>query len=123
MSKPISRDYNWKGNAGITFRRQTGTAASGALTKQGRRVQATSEALTTAAAATYTLTLTNSLIKADSLVLAAVKYGTATAGVPVITRITPAAGSVAIVVQNNHASAAFDGTIVIDVMIIPNSLP
>lgn len=124
MTKTINRDYAFKGNkAGILIRRQTVTAASGAATANGRRVQVTSEALTTAAAALYTLTLTNAEVKADSMVLATIKNGTNTQGATTIVSITPANGSVVIVVRNSHASQALNGTIVIDALVIPNTTP
>lgn len=91
----------------------TATATAGAATLAKVAGKITSEALSTAAAATYTLTLTNTEIEATDLVFASVAYGTASAGTPAITRVTPAAGSVVIVVQNVHASAALNGTIVI----------
>lgn len=123
MSKAITRDYVFKGFKSWLIRRFTGTAASNAATARGRRVQITTEALTTAAAAAYTLTLTNAEVKADSMVLCTVKNGTNTQGVPVITKITPAAGTVAVIVQNNHASEALNGTLVIDFLVVPNATP
>lgn len=91
----------------------TATATAGAATLANRFGKVTSEALTTAAGATYTLTVTNTAMSAEDIVMASVAYGTATAGSPVVTRVTPADGSVVIIVQNVHASAALDGTIVI----------
>jgi hypothetical protein len=100
---------------GGSFKLDTGTktaaATAGAATLNKSSGIVTSEALTTAAAANYTLTITNSAIAAADIVLASVAYGTATAGTPVVSRVTPGAGSVVIVVKNDHASAAFDGTI------------
>lgn len=92
---------------------KTATATAGAATLNKKSGKITTAALTTAAGATYTLTLTNSAIAAADIVLASVALGTATTGVPVITTIAPAAGSVVIVIQNIHASAALDGTIVV----------
>jgi len=91
----------------------TATATTGAATLANRFGKVTSEALTTAAGAEYTLTVTNTAMSAEDIVTASVAYGTATAGSPVVTRVTPADGSVVIIVQNVHASAALDGTIVI----------
>ena len=100
---------------GSTLRVDTGTktasATAGAATLNKSAGVITSEALTTAAGATYTLTLTDSAIAAADQVLASVQLGTATTGTPVVTTVTPAAGSVVIVVQNIHASAAVNGTI------------
>lgn len=97
---------------------KTATATAGAATLNKNSGKITSEALTTAAAAEYTLTLTNSAIAAADHVFASVAYGTATAGTPVITRIKPAAGSCTILVKNDHATAAFDGTIVISFLVV-----
>ena len=54
------------------------------------------------------------------MVFASVALGTATTGMPVVTTVTPAAGSVAIVVQNVHASAALNGTLKISFMVLKN---
>jgi hypothetical protein len=91
----------------------TATATAGAATLAAGRGKVTSEALTTAAAAAYTLTITNTAIAAADIVMASVANGTNTQGVPVITRVTPAAGSLVIVVTNLHASQALNGTLVI----------
>lgn len=96
--------------AGVT----AGTATSGAATVNALHGKVTSEALTTAQNAIYTLTVTNSAIAAADIVLASVANGTNTQGSPVVTRITPADGSVVILVANLHASAqALNGTIVV----------
>lgn len=97
----------------------TATAATGAASAPtgGILRKITSEALTTAAGAVYTLTYTNAWIQADSMVIASVGLGTATTGTPTVTTSTPAAGSVVIKVQNIHASAAVNGTLVIWVLV------
>lgn len=91
----------------------TATASSGAATLNNRWGVVTSESLATAAGATYTLTVTDSQIAATDMVFASVAYGTSTTGSPAIMRVTPAAGSLVIVIQNIHASAALNGTIVV----------
>ena len=96
----------------------TASATAGAATLAKLSGKITSEALTTAAAAAYTLTLTNTEIAATDLVFASVGYGTSTTGTPVVTRVTPAAGSVVIVVHNVHASAALNGTIVVSFFVV-----
>lgn len=90
---------------------KTATATSGAATLNKGSGVITSEALSTAAGATYTLTITDSTIVATDQVLASVQLGTATTGTPVVTTVTPANGSLVIVIQNIHASAALNGTI------------
>ena len=78
----------------------------------------TTEALTTAAGAEYTMTLTNDLIRADSVVMASVASGTNTTAGLVVAEVTPAAGSCTIKVKNTHASSALDGTIVISFAVL-----
>ena len=105
---------------GGTFVADNGTAAAttGAATSNTMAGIITSEALTTAAASTYTLTLTNSLITANSNILVTCGFGTATAGVPVVQSVVPGAGSASIVVINNDPAAALNGTILIQYMIV-----
>lgn len=71
-----------------------------------------SAALTTAAGATYTMTLTNSAVAATSNVQAAVIPGTNTTPGLVVQSVTPASGSVVFVIYN-AGTAALNGTIVI----------
>lgn len=97
----------------------TATATAGAATLNNRFGKITTEALTTAAAATYTLTITNSQIAATDHVFVSVAYGTATAGAPVVQLVTPAAGSVVIILKNVHATAALDGTLKISFASFP----
>lgn len=99
---------------------KTATATAGAATLAKSAGVVTSEALTTAAGATYTLTLTNTTIAAADQVFASIALGTATTGVPVVTTVKEAAGSVVIVVQNIHASAALNGTIRIKFAVLKN---
>ena len=93
----------------------TGTAVStaGAATINAQTGVITTEALTTAAGATYTMTLTNTYIKVGSIVNVTVGKGTDTAGMPVVAFVTPAAGSAVIILQNVHAANALNGTILI----------
>jgi len=91
----------------------TGTSTSNAATINTQNGVITTEALTTAAGATYTMTLTNSKIKSTSVVQVTVGKGTCTAGQPTVCFVTPAAGSVVIIIQNVHASNALNGTITI----------
>ena len=99
---------------------KTATASSGAATLNKMAGVVTSEALTTAAGAEYTLTLTDSDIAAADQVFASVSNGTSTAGTPAIATVTPSAGQAVIVVQNIHATAAFNGTIKIAFAVLKN---
>lgn len=95
------------------------SATTGAATLNAAQGKITSEALTTAQNAIYTLTLTNSSVAAGDIVFASVANGTNTQGTPMIGRIQPAAGSVVIQVINKHASAeALNGTVVVSFMVI-----
>ena len=96
----------------------TATATAGAATLHKHSGKITSEALTTAAGANYTLTLTNQKISAKSIVLASVDQGTNTTEGIDVQRVTPGANQVVIVVRNTHASAALNGTIVISFAVI-----
>jgi hypothetical protein len=94
-------------------------AVAGAATLAALQGKVTSEALTTAQNAIYTLTLTNTQIAAADIVLVSVANGTNTQGSPTVTRVSPAAGSVVILVANLHASAqALNGTIVVSFVVI-----
>ena len=91
----------------------TATATSGAATLANNYGVITSESLSTAAGATYTLTVTDTNIVATDLCMASDQYGTSTTGSPAVMTVTPGAGTLVIKVQNIHASAALNGTIVI----------
>jgi hypothetical protein len=90
---------------------KTAAATAGAATLNKAAGTITSEALTTAAGSAYTLTITNSAIAAADQVMASVSNGTNTQGQLVVETVTPAAGSVVIVVRNRHSSEALNGTI------------
>ncbi len=96
----------------------TGTSTAGAATVNTQSGLITTEALVTAAAATYSFTLTNSLINASSVVLVTVGKGTATTGEPAVHFVTPAAGSAVIAIRNDAAAAALNGTIKIGYFVV-----
>ena len=94
----------------------TSTAAACSLNKQTGII--TSESLTTAAGSTWSLALTNGGISASTNIQAQATLGTATTGTPLVTKITPASGGATIVVTNIHATAAFNGTILLSFKLI-----
>lgn len=104
------------GAGGIAIDGSAVTGASGASTMSTLAGKVTTESLTTAAGATFTETITDSSIAAGDIVLAQVT--TSGNGAPVVTKVTPAAGSVVIVIQNIHASAAFNAALVIAIVVI-----
>ena len=96
----------------------TGTAAAGAVTLAALQGKITTEALTTAANATYTLTVTNSLVAAADIVMVSLANGTNAQGQTVVLRATPAAGSFVVVVANKDAAQALNGTLVVSYQIL-----
>lgn len=109
-----------KGNGLVTVDNgvTTATAVGGAATLHKQRGVITSEALVTAANATYTLTITNSKVAADSIILASVFNGTNNQGQLSLVSAAPGIGSTVIVVKNVHASQAFNGTIKISFLVL-----
>ena len=95
----------------------TGTASSGAVTLSRQCGLITSESLSTAVAATYTLTITNTLVTATTPVQASAFLGSSTAGHVQVVSVTPAAGSVVIVVKNT-GTAAISGTIFVPFFVV-----
>lgn len=95
----------------------TATATAGAATCNAYVGQITSEALTTAAAAEYTLTLTNDKIAAGDIVLASVDPGSS-AGTPGIGGCKVTANTVIITVTNLHAANAFDAAIAVRFLVV-----
>lgn len=100
---------------------KTATASGGAVTLAKLAGVITTESLTTAQNADYTLTITNSLVAAADQAFASVANGSNSAGSPVIRTVTPGASSLVIVVRNIHASAvAFNGTLLISFFVLKN---
>lgn len=125
MSKVFNRGVKVNGKLeanAIENIASAGVAAAAAITMNATAGKITSEALTTAQNAFYALTLTNSKIDANSIVLVTVADGTNTQGTPMVGQVKPGAGTCLIEVINKHASAeAFNGTVVISFLVInPN---
>lgn len=116
QTAPATRLYALRLDEGT----KTATATAGAATLNKSAGVVTSEALSTAAGASYTLTITDSQIAAADQVYASVRYGTSTAGTPTVTLVTPGAGSAVVIVQNVHASAALNGTIKVSFFVLKN---
>lgn len=95
-----------------------GTSASGAITLNCVAFNITTESLTTAAAAEYTLTMTNNRISADSIVLFTVWRWSTTQWTMIAGWATPSAWSTTLVMTNTHASEALNGTLKIKWIIL-----
>lgn len=100
---------------------KTAVAVAGAATLNKASGKITTEALTTAGLADYTLTLTDSDIAAADMVFASVANGTNTQGTVGMGLITPGAGSVTIAIHNLHATQALNGTLVISFWVLKNA--
>lgn len=101
---------------------KTATATAGAATLAKFAGVITSEALTTAAAAAYTLTITTTAlgVAATDQAYASVANGTNTQGVPVVTRVTCGTNTVTVVITNLHASEALNGTLKVSYLVVKN---
>ena len=99
---------------------KTATATAGAATLSKSSGIVTSEALTTAAGASYVLTVTDTQVAAADMVFVSVALGTSTTGVPVVTTARANAGALVITVRNIDAAAAFNGTIRVSFMVLKN---
>lgn len=93
----------------IGAKKGTATGTSNASTLNRPYGVITTESVTTAAGATFTETITSDDVAATDVCFASVT--TAGTGTPAITKVTPAAGSLVIIVQNIHASAAFNAVL------------
>lgn len=97
---------------GVSSNFVTATATAGAATANKALAGViTSEALTTAAAGIYTLTVTDDVIGANDQVVCTLEQGTNTIADIVLLTVTPAAGSFVAKIKNTHASSALNGTI------------
>lgn len=77
----------------------------------------TTASLTTAAGASTSITLTNSNITPNSIVVANIT-GYTGAGLPVITKVVPAAGSAVISLSNAHSATALNAAATIQFVIL-----
>lgn len=101
---------------GATTSTATSTAAAATINADSGKI--TTESLNTAAAgaATYTFTLTDSLITSASKVF--VSLDTASAGTPSAPIVTPGNGTCTIKIQNAHPTAAFNNTFKISFFVV-----
>jgi len=106
----IALDGNLSGLCG------TATGTSNASTLANKCGVITTESATTAAGATFTETVTDTVVAATDLCFASVSTGGT--GTPAVTKVTPGSGSLVVVVQNIHASAAFNNTLAISYLCI-----
>lgn len=77
----------------------------------------TSASLSTGGGATTTFTIGCSLLTPGSIVLSSIQNGTNSGGTPQILTTDPGTQTVTIVVENTAASTAFNGTVIISIVI------
>lgn len=95
-----------------------GTSAAGAITHSSFIGKITTEALTTAGLAQYTLTITNDKVVAADMAFVSIANGSNSQGTPLVSRVTCGAGTLTIVISNEHATLALNGTLVISFSVI-----
>jgi hypothetical protein len=107
------RDRNFvKAVTGLASEIGTGTSSSGAVTVNDYIGVVTTESLTTAQNALFTLTITNNKVAAADWVSVTIGNGTNTQGTPTLHTVTVTASTITIIISNQHASAqAFNGTL------------
>lgn len=93
------------------------TAAAGKAVAHGEAALIMTEALVTAAAGSYVLTLGNSQIQPNSVVLAAIYNGSNTQGDPSLATVAVSLGKAVITIINRHASQALNGTLQIALLV------
>lgn len=96
------------GSLDVVIGTATSTAAAATVGAQSGLI--TTEALSTAAAASYTFTLTNPYINVNSMIFATVGKGTSTTGGLTLSFATAAAGS-AVLIFTNPTATPLNGTV------------
>lgn len=93
-----------------------GTSKAGSVTLNAANGVVTTEALTTAAGARYTLTMLNNTVTADSNVIVTVSNATNAQGAALLQGVTPEAGKVLVDVLNVGAQP-FNGSLQINFLV------
>jgi hypothetical protein len=105
----FAQDTAISGNVRLACGTATGTSNASTLANKCGTI--TTESATTAAGGTFTETITDTVVAASDICFASVtSSGT---GNPAVMKVTPAAGSLVVIIQNIHASAAFNATLLI----------
>jgi hypothetical protein len=82
----------------------------------------TTESLSTVAGGTQAYVISSSQVTPNSVVFVSVQFGTSNAGTPAVTLVNTGAtslvpGSVTVRIQNIHATNAFNGSLILSVLI------
>ena len=95
----------------------TASATAGKAVAHGEAAIITTESLSQAAGVSYVLTLGNSQIMPNSVVLAVISNGTNTQGDPSLATVAVSLGKAVITIINRHASQALNGTLQIALLV------
>lgn len=102
----------------ITLSKVNGTEAANAVTASGNAGVITTSALTTAGAANYAITWTNTKITSTSVGTFTIQGGTNNATQNITFTFVPGAGTATLTIYNNTAATALNGTILIGYTIL-----
>lgn len=105
-------------NSDIILDKGTGIEATNAVTINHQSGVITTSSLTTAGAATYVITLTNSFIATSSVVLVSLMGGSNNATFDISMKATAASGSSVITIYNNTSATALNGTLIIGFLVV-----
>jgi hypothetical protein len=105
--------------AGASINLDSGSAtdAGAGVTINKMACVVTSQSLSTAAGSKDSITVTNSLVTATSIISCSVQGGSYTTGIPYPTVRSIGAGSFILDINNTHPSAALNGTVVVQLQI------
>ncbi len=109
--------YGWLAADGTITATATGTSGTSTVTLSKPLGTITTDAITTAAAATHVMTVTNTLVGTGSIIVASINQNGST-GLPVITSIEPGSGTFVIRITNLHATAAFNAALKINFVVV-----
>lgn len=101
----------------LSLFKANGTEAANAVTASGQAGIITTSALTTAGAASYSITWTNTFINTTSGVVLTVGGGTNTTE-NITLKVTPGNATATIIIYNNTAATALNGTILINYIVM-----
>jgi len=101
----------------IVMAKVNGTEAANAVTASGVSGLLTTSSLTTAGAGNYSITWTNTFISATSAVFVQLAGGTNTTE-NISFKVIPGAGSATLIIYNNTAATALNGTILLSYLVM-----
>jgi hypothetical protein len=101
----------------LSLFKANGTESSNAVTASGQGGIITTSSLTTAGGSSYSITWTNTFISTTSAVVVSVGGGTNTTE-NITLKVTPGSGSATLIIYNNTAATALNGTILINYIVM-----